>query len=104
MASLHTNVQSAKAIADTCHGYHAKAGLQGGTQQVLIAGEYVIIGGDIIIAINTTQIETKIASMDDLSTLLEEHTSPNQAVNITIVRNNQTLTLPVKLGARPPPT
>ncbi len=64
----------------------------------------MIIGGDIIIAVNTTQIETKITSMDDLSTLLEEYTSPNQTVNVTIVRSNQTMTLPVKLGTRPPPT
>lgn len=82
----------------------AKAGLRGGTQQVSIKGESVIIGGDIIIAINATHVETRITSMDDLSTLLEEYISPNQTVNITIVRNNQTLTLPVKLGTRPPPT
>ena len=77
-----------------------EANLQGGTQQVLIAGEPVTIGGDIIIAIN----ETRITNMDDLSTFLEEYTSPNQTVNVTIVRNNQTMTLSVKLGTRPPLT
>ena len=102
---MNTNVTCGWLIAQvTADGPSAKAGLQGGTQQVSITGESVIIGGDIIIAINTTQIETKITSMDDLSTLLEEYTSPNQTVNITIVRNNQTLALPVKLGTRPPPT
>jgi len=77
-----------------------EAGLLGGTQRVLIAGEYVTIGGDIIIAIN----ETRITNMDDLSTFLEEYTLPNQTVNVTIVRNNRTMTLPVKLGTRPPLT
>jgi len=36
-------------------GQAANAGLGGGTKQVLIAGEYVTIGGDIIIAINCTK-------------------------------------------------
>jgi len=57
---------------------------------------------DIIIAINATYIAMRIRSMDDLSTYLEEYTSPNQTVNVTIVRNS--LTLPVELGTRPPPT
>lgn len=57
---------------------------------------------DIITAINATYIAMRIRSMDDLSTFLEEYTSPNQTVNVTIVRNNQTL--PVELGTRPPPT
>ena len=59
-------------------------------------------GDDIIIAINATYIAMRIRSMDDLSTFLEEYTSPNQTVNVTIVRNS--LTLPVELGTRPPPT
>jgi S1-C subfamily serine protease len=77
-----------------------EANLQGGTQQVLIAGESTTIGGDIIIAIN----ETRITSTDNLSTFLEEYTSPNQTVDVTIVRSDQTMTVSVKLGTRPPPT
>lgn len=59
---------------------------------------------DIIIAINATSIAMRIRSMDDLSTFLEEYTLPLQTVNVTIVRNNQTMILPVELGTRPPPT
>ena len=59
---------------------------------------------DIITAINTTYIATRIRSMDDLSTFLEEYTLPLQTVNVTIVRNNQTMILPIELGTRPPPT
>ena len=80
------------------------ATLQGGTQRVLIEGEYVTIGGDIIIAINTAYTAMRIRGMDDLSTFLEEYTLPNQTVNVTIVRNNQTKTFMVELGTRPPPT
>jgi len=74
------------------------AGLRGGTKQVQIAGEWITIGGDIVIAIN----ETKITNMDDLSTYLEEYTLPGQTINVTIARNNQTMTLTVELGTRPP--
>jgi len=77
-----------------------EAGLRGGAQQVLIAGEWVRIGGDIIIAIN----ETRITNMDDLSTYLEEYTSPSQTISVALVRNNETLALSVTLEARPPPT
>jgi S1-C subfamily serine protease len=76
------------------------ANLRGGTQQILVAGEYVVVGGDIIVAINGT----RIANLDGLSTYLEEHSLPNQTVNVTIVRNSQTMTVAVELGTRPSAT
>jgi S1-C subfamily serine protease len=86
--TMNTNVTYGVLIAQVTNGGPAdKAGLQ---------------VDDIIIAINATYIAIRIRSMDDLSTFLEEYTSPNQTVNVTIVRNNQTL--PVELGTRPPPT
>ena len=84
----------------TSKGPADNAGLRGGTRQVLVAGESVIIGGDIIIAIDGT----RITSMDDLLTYLEVYTVPGQIINITMVRNNQTMTLPVKIGTRPSPS
>jgi len=77
-----------------------EAGLRGGTQQVLFAGEWIAMGGDIIIAIN----ETRIANLDDLLTYLEEHTSPGQIINVTIVRDSQIMALAVELGTRPSPS
>jgi len=86
--SMNTNVTYGVLITQITSGGPAnKAGLK---------------GDDIIIAINATYIAMRIRSMDDLSTFLEEYTSPNQTVNVTIVRNS--LTLPVELGTRPPPT
>jgi S1-C subfamily serine protease len=76
------------------------AGLRGGTQQVTVAGQAVIIGGDIIIAINGT----RITNIDDLSTYLEEHTLPGQTINVTIMRSNQKMTLAIVLGTRPSPS
>jgi len=82
----------------TSGGPADKAGLRGGSKQVSITGERVTIGGDVIIAINGV----RITSIDDLSTYLEEYTSPGQTINITIVRNTQTMTIPVLLEPRPP--
>jgi S1-C subfamily serine protease len=78
----------------------SETGLRGGTSQVLIAGDVVTIGGDIIIAIN----ETRIMNLDDLSTYLEEYTLPGQTINVTTVRNGQAMDLTVELGKRPPPS
>jgi len=84
----------------TSGGPADEANLQGGTQQVTVAGENVMIGGDIVIALNGV----RITGIDNLSTYLEENTLPDQTIDVTIIRNGQTLTLQLKLGARPPPT
>jgi 2-alkenal reductase len=78
-------------------GPAANAGLRGGTKRVLIAGEYVTVGGDIIIAVN----RTKITGLDALSAYLEENTMPGQTIEVTIARDNQELTVLVTLGTRP---
>jgi S1-C subfamily serine protease len=88
-------------VTVTSGGPADEAGLRGGTQQVLVAGEYVTVGGDIIIAINTTYISARIRGIDDLSTFLEEYTSPYQTVSVTVVRNNETMVFQVELGTRP---
>jgi S1-C subfamily serine protease len=76
-----------------------ETGLQGGTEQVVIDGSIVTVGGDIIVAINGT----RITNIDDLSTYLEERTLPGQTVDVEVVRGT-TITIPVKLEARPSAT
>lgn len=76
-----------------------KAGLRGGTELVQTIEGAVMIGGDIIIAIE----ETRVVNGDDLLTYLEEYTLPGQTVGLTIVRNNQTMPLSIEFGMRPPP-
>jgi len=99
--AMSTNVTYGWLIAQVTSGGPAdNAGLRGGTKQALIAGEWVTIGGDIVIAIN----ETRITNMDDLSTYLEERTLPEQTINVIVVRDNQTITRAIKLGTRPPPS
>jgi S1-C subfamily serine protease len=99
--AMNTNVTYGWLLVQITNGGPAdKAGLRGGTCQVQIAGTLGTIGGDIIIAIN----DTRITNMDDLSTYLEEYTSPAQTIIVALVRNNETLTLPVTLEPRPAPT
>ena len=84
----------------TSGGPANEAGLQGGTEQVIVGEEAVIIGGDIIVAINGT----RITGIDDLSSYLEEYTLPGQTIELTIVRDNETITATLELGSRPPAT
>ncbi len=84
----------------TSGGPSAIAGLQGGTERTVIADEQVILGGDIIIAIN----ETRIRGIDDMSAYLEEYTLPEQTVNLTVVRDNEIISVPLELGSRPATT
>ena len=84
----------------TSGGSAAEANLHAGTQQATVAGQAITIGGDIIIAINGA----RITGIDDLSTFLEENTLPGQTIEITIIRSGQTMTLPLTLGTREPPT
>jgi len=99
--AIDTNITYGWLIVQTVsEGPAEEAGLREGTHQVRIAGTWVTVGGDIIIAID----ETRITGMDDLSTYLEEYTLSGQTINVTIVRDGSIMTLAVELGARPPPS
>lgn len=72
----------------------AQNGLKGGTTQASILGSTVIIGGDIIIAVNGV----RISNTDDLLSYLEEHTLPDQTADFTVVRSGQTQAVSVTIG------
>ena len=72
----------------------AKNGLKGGSTQQNILGSNVILGGDIITAINNQ----RITNADDLLSYLEQHTLPGQTVNFTVIRNGQQQTVQVTIG------
>jgi len=74
-----------------------QAGLKGGNQQVVISGQNVVIGGDVIIEIDGTRIK----DMDDMSSFLEANTLPGEIIEVTVVRSGQVLTLSLTLGSRP---
>jgi S1-C subfamily serine protease len=98
---MDTDVTYGWLIAEVTSGGPAdEAGLQGGTEQVRIGEERVVIGGDIIIDINGT----RITGIDDLSAYLEEYTLPGQTIDLTVVRDNETITISLELGSRPTTT
>ncbi|MGD0495739.1 MAG: trypsin-like peptidase domain-containing protein [Candidatus Bathyarchaeia archaeon] len=101
--AMNTNVTYGVLITQVTSGGPAdKAGLRVGATRFLdpASGTSVTIGGDIVIVIN----DTRIKNTDDLSTYLEESTSPGQTISIVLVRNDENLTLSLTLGVRPPPT
>jgi S1-C subfamily serine protease len=100
--AIGTNVTYGLLITQVTSGSPAdQANLVYGTQRVLVAGQRITVGGDIIIAMNTTNAEMRITGNDDFSTFLEEYTSPNQTVSLTIIRAHETLIVPATLEARP---
>jgi S1-C subfamily serine protease len=99
--AMGTNVTYGWLIAQvTSGGPSANAGLQGGTKQAVVMDTQMTVGGDIIVAINGT----RITGIDDMSAYLEEYTLPGQTVNLTVVRDNETIFVPLELGSRPATT
>lgn len=78
-------------------GAAAQAGLHGGNQQVRISDAWVVIGGDIIVAVDGT----RIINGDTFMSYLEEHSTPNQTIRVTIIRNHQFQDISVELKQRP---
>ncbi len=76
-----------------------RAGLQGGTpeSEVVIRGRRIWVDGDIIVAINGEFI----FDLDELMEYLIQNTSPGDVITLTVVRDNQTLEVPLELGQRP---
>ncbi len=94
------NLQIAQAMnIDTTYGWIVETistqnGLQGGKTQASILGSKVILGGDIITAINGA----RITNTDDLLSYLEQHTLPGQTANFAVIRNRQPQTVTVTIG------
>jgi serine protease Do len=79
------------------NGPAAKAGLLGSTQQVTVFGEKVMVGGDVITAINNQPVK----QFEDLISYLFRHVEPGQKVTLTILREGNPLNIDVTLSARP---
>ena len=55
---------------------------------------------DVVIALN----ETLVRGNDDLASYLESSAQPNDAVTVTVFRDNSEVRVDVVLGTRPPPS
>ncbi len=76
-----------------------QAGLRGGDRQVIFRGHRVVLGGDIITAIDGVPVD----SFDALLEYLAANTRVGQQVTLTINRDGQVLDVPLTLGRRPAP-
>lgn len=96
--AMDVNVTYGWLIASVTSGSAAeKAGLLGGDEQLIINNDWVIIGGDIIIALDGT----RIINGDALMSYLEEYTQPGQIITVTITRDNKQCNIPIEVGTRP---
>ena len=75
----------------------AKAGLRGGDRSIETPYGTITVGGDVIIAINGVPI----TSPSKLIAYLETNTQPGETIQVTVLRDNEEITLPVTLGERP---
>jgi S1-C subfamily serine protease len=74
-----------------------QAGLRGSNKTARVRGVQVAVDGDIIIAIDGTEIR----DFDAMITYLVNNTQVGQTVTVTIVRDGQEQQVKVKLGERP---
>ena len=72
-----------------------QAGLRGGDRVVTVEGRPVVLGGDVIIAVDNTQIE----DAQDIEAQLI-HKRVGDVVEFTVIRGSSTQEIEVKLGAR----
>ena len=84
-----------KAIED---GPAEGAGIKGGEEEVTIEGEDIVLGGDVIVAINGEPVK----EMHDLISYLVEHARPGDDIELDVLHSNgETETITVTLGTRP---
>jgi len=96
--AIHSNVTYGWLIQNIVSGSPAeRAGLRGGNQYVQIAGNKVMLGGDIIVAIN----DLRVVKGDDLFSYLERYMFPGQTSNITILRDGQKIDITIVLSSKP---
>ncbi|MBP1985724.1 S1C family serine protease [Halolamina salifodinae] len=80
-------------------GSPADGVLQGGTETVSVGGSPQPTGGDVIVALDGTTIDTT----GQLGTYLALETSPGDTVGVTVIRDGEEQTVEVTLGTRPDP-
>jgi len=76
-------------------GPAAKAGIHGGNTQATVAGQPMVLGGDIIIKIDSTDINT----FAQLAETIASH-RPGDTVTITVLRDGHQMTINVTLGSQ----
>lgn len=75
----------------------ARAGIRGARRELILGNRIILVGGDIIVAIDGQPIE----DMEALADYLEEQTRVGQTVTLDIVRGTRRLQIPVELEEMP---
>jgi S1-C subfamily serine protease len=70
-----------------------RAGLHGGDQQAYVGNTPIMLGGDLIVAIDGQQV----ADSQDISAIMDKHQA-GDTVNVTIVRGKKQMTVKLILG------
>jgi len=84
-------------IVDVTGAPARAAGLRGGDESMVLNGEEVTVGGDVVVAIAGRPVR----SGDDLVRIVTYVLRPGERVTFTIVRDGRRLRVPVTLGERP---
>jgi S1-C subfamily serine protease len=84
------------ALVQSATGPAAKAGIKGGDTPASVAGQDIVLGGDIIVSIDGNQVN----SMDDVANRVDSK-KPGDEVKVGLLRANKQRTVTVKLGNRP---
>ena len=74
-----------------------KAGLRGGQRADSVRDTQICAGGDIVIAVNGTFVK----NLDELVAWLVVNAAPGDVINLLVVRDGETMELPLTLEARP---
>jgi S1-C subfamily serine protease len=93
------NVTGGAIVVATVPGGPAEGALQGSERVVNVSGQAVPVGGDVIVGIEGTSVE----STEDLATYLVTETRPGDDVTVTVIRDGERRQVNVTLGERPDP-
>lgn len=96
--ALQLPVQRGLLIAQLYPGEAAdRAGVRGATRRLPIGNGYLLVGGDILTAID----DQPIATRDQLTLYLENNKRVGETVTLSLLRDGQPITLTATLTARP---
>lgn len=74
-----------------------KAGLRGGQYQGTIQGQNIMLGGDVIVEID----DTEVRSLQDVLTYLAKEVDVGDTIEVTVIRDGERRTFNLTLEARP---
>ena len=73
-----------------------RAGLRGGSEQVIVNGEGYTLGGDVVTAVDGEAVTT----LEELREIVLSH-DPGDTIRLEVNRDGEQLTIEVELGRQP---